>query len=149
MHFARSLKRSREPDLTPLIDIVFQLVIFFMLTTSFIAAESIELSLPSDKKNVAVSRQQQAMQVQIASTGHVTVNDKAVNKNELEDQIILWVAKNPEKKIQVLSTPGVSVQQLVTVIDMITQNGGRHVEVDKLEYGDISLGNRDVIEVEF
>lgn len=151
MQITRSLKRAKEPDLTPLIDIVFQLVIFFMLTTSFIAAQSIELSLSEGKAATVLPGEAPVMQVQIASTGHVTVDNQAVSKNELEDHIILQLAKHPNTSIKLLSTPGVSVQQLVTVMDMVTLNGGRNVAVDRLEYADESapLLQGDVLEGAF
>lgn len=134
MQIARTLKRAKEPELTPLIDIVFQLVIFFMLTTSFVAAESLVLSLPGEDAGQSAQAPAGAMQIQISSTGHVTVDAQAVNREELEDLIILKLAKQPGAAIQLFSTPGVSMQQLVTVMDLVTLNGGKNLSVERLEY---------------
>ena len=57
-----SLTRDEEPDLTPLIDCVFLLLIFFMVTTVFIHAKGLDVDLPAesqateqqDKKNVNI-----------------------------------------------------------------------------------------------
>jgi biopolymer transport protein ExbD len=135
MNITRTRKRSREPDLTPLIDIVFQLVIFFMLTTSFIATEAIVLSLSSDAPST-LSADTKTMRIQVMASGHVTIDDLAVNHNEMEDAIILNIVKHPDMQIRLISTPGVSVQQLITVMDMVYLNGGRHIEVDRLEYAE-------------
>src|SRR5262245_56968075 len=48
MNFERTTRRKPlSPNLTPLIDVLFILIIFFMLTTSFMRIESLELILPS------------------------------------------------------------------------------------------------------
>ena len=50
MDFERTSRRKLNLPLTPLIDVVFILIIFFMLTTSFMRIESLELLLPSAGK---------------------------------------------------------------------------------------------------
>lgn len=136
IEFNRNRKRVREMDLTSLIDIVFMLVIFLMLTTSFSPAESLELTLPSKAANTA--KNDNAMRIQIESSGHVTIDGVAVGRGQLEDSILLRVAKDKDVQIGIYSTPGVSVQQLVTVMDMVYASGGRHVQVDRMEYGEAS-----------
>ncbi len=136
IEFNRNTKRVREMDLTSLIDIVFMLVIFLMLTTSFSPAESLELTLPSSASKATKS--DSAMRIQIESSGHVTIDGVAVGRSQLEDSILLRVAKDKEVQIGIYSTPGVSVQQLVTVMDMVYASGGRHVQVDRMEYGEAS-----------
>ncbi len=135
LEITRSIKRKAGLDMTPLVDIVFQLVIFFMLTTSFVPAESLEIFLPSAEAKPAV--QLQDMRIQIASSGHVTIDGEAVGRQQLEDALYLRVAKNDALRIGVFSTPGVSVQQLVSVMDMVYRAGGRNVYVDRMEYGGV------------
>lgn len=133
IEFTRSRKRMHEVDMTPLIDIVFQLVIFFMLTTSFSPSKSLELTLPSEAVSQPLASD--AMRIQIESSGHVTIDGVAVGRTQMEDSILLRVAKNENVQIGIYSTPGVSVQQLVTVMDMVYASGGRNVQVDRMEYG--------------
>lgn len=133
MEFIRSMKRTPVFDMTPLVDIVFQLMIFFMLTTSFVPSRSLELLLPSSQSRAAKAKED--VRIQISSSGHVTIDGAAVGRQDLEDTIILRIAKNKEVRIGIYSTPGVSVQQLVTVMDMVYAAGGKHVQVDRMEYG--------------
>jgi len=134
IELTRSRKRMHEVDMTPLIDIVFQLVIFFMLTTSFMPSESLELTVPSQDAPKVVA--EDGLRIQIASSGHVTLDGDAVGREQLEDGILLRIAKNKDVQISIYSTPGVSVQQLVTVMDMVYASGGRNVKVDRMEYGE-------------
>lgn len=55
MRFERRLKPQTNVDLTPLIDVVLQLIIFFMITSVFKTAPGIELTLPKSATSQAVS----------------------------------------------------------------------------------------------
>lgn len=136
MDFVRNSRTKAGIDMTPLVDIVFQLMIFFMLTTSFVPSQSLELLLPS--LGGEVSKTKEDMRIQVTSSGHVTIDGVAVGRSALEDNILLRVAKNQDVRIGIYSTPGVSVQQLITVMDMVYAAGGRHVQVDRMEYGGAS-----------
>ncbi|MBI1976932.1 MAG: biopolymer transporter ExbD, partial [Candidatus Omnitrophica bacterium] len=63
MKFKRTLQYEKGLDITPLVDVVFQLLIFFMLTASFIAQPGIKINLPravtsevvQEEKNVLIT----------------------------------------------------------------------------------------------
>lgn len=129
MDIQRQPRKALHMNLTSLVDIIFMLVIFFMMTTSFTASESLELSLPS--KNATAADSKDFMRIRIMATGHVTINDTYVNATQLNDELIETIARNPDTKIAILSTPGVSVQQLVSLMDLVYLSGGRNVQVDK------------------
>ena len=133
IEFARRPRHARDPDLTPLVDIVFKLVLFFMLTSSFIASESMELNLPG-KGAPPAQTTGEVMRIQIVSSGHVMVDGTAVNREGLEQTITSRIQAAPDVKIAIFTTPGVSVQQLVSVMDMVYLLGGLNVQVDRLEY---------------
>lgn len=133
MDFERSRRKQREMDLTPLIDIVFQLVIFFMLTTTFVVSESMELSLPSvggTAQNSTVGAE--AFQIVITRGGAVAVNHQPINMDGLQNLLVDTLGNNPEQNIMILTTDGVSVQDLVRVMDMVYLTGGRNVQVDRV-----------------
>ena len=46
MNFKRQRREETRVDVTPLIDIIFQLVLFFMVSTTFITAPGIQVDLP-------------------------------------------------------------------------------------------------------
>ncbi|MBN8543544.1 MAG: biopolymer transporter ExbD [Alphaproteobacteria bacterium] len=129
MDIQRQPRKALHMNLTSLVDIIFMLVIFFMMTTSFTASESLELSLPS--KNATVASGKDVMRLRIMATGHVTINDVYVNAEQLNDELVEVIARDPDARIAILSTPGVSVQQLVSLMDLVYLSGGRNVQVDK------------------
>jgi biopolymer transport protein ExbD len=81
----RSRRRRRETvvDLTPLIDIVFQLLIFFLLTATFQDTPSFKVKLPK-AKNTDVSKEPKSVVVTLGSDGTYEVEGKTMDASELE-----------------------------------------------------------------
>jgi len=129
MDFERSKRRVLDLNLTALIDIVFHLMVFVMLTTTFVVSESMELSLPSGKSQSAGSTQ--IMRIILAPDGGMTVNNQPVNADGLNSALVAQLGDKPETKIAIFTTPAVTVQQLVSVMDMVYLAGGHNVQVDK------------------
>jgi len=85
-----SRRRRREAlvDLTPLIDIVFQLLIFFLLTATFQETPSFKVKLPK-AKNTDVTKEPKAVIVTLTSEGTYEVDGKTVDARELEMRLCL------------------------------------------------------------
>ena len=72
----RTEESNLDPDMTPMLDIVFILLIFFIVTTSFVKEEGLEINRP--KMNKPSSDNTPTIVVQISETGIVTFNGKQV-----------------------------------------------------------------------
>lgn len=132
MEFERSSRRRPMLQLTPLIDVMLILIIFFMLTTSFIRLESLELVLPSAGKP---SSKKEVAGIFIRKNGEILLGDKIVEQEELSSLLIRSLNRNPETTIVLFSAEGVSMQQLVAVIDKVTISGAKNLYVRKWEAG--------------
>ncbi len=121
----------QEINLTALIDIVFHLMVFVMLTTTFVVSESMELSLPSGHtKSAAMER---VMRIHIAADGGLWVDNQAITSDGLSSTLAERLAADPDSKIAIFTMPNVTVQQLVSVMDAVYLTGGRNVLVDKVQ----------------
>ena len=132
MEIERNRKRVEEINLTALIDIVFHLMVFVMLTTSFVVSESMELSLPSGKSR-GESTANKAMRLVLISDGAIVVDGEKMEGEGLNSALVERLGNNPETKIAIFTTESVNVQQLVKVMDMVYLAGGHNVQVDKVE----------------
>lgn len=74
-----------EINLTPLIDVVLQLVIFFMITTTFLAQTGIDIKLP--QANAKDIKQEQELAVTISKDKKIFLNEKSVSVSELPDRL--------------------------------------------------------------
>ena len=130
MEFERTLRRApRSLPLVPLIDVVFILIIFFMLTTSFMRLESLELMLPSAAaKNTS---KQEVVHLFIESGGGMILGQRHVSQEDLAESLSRMFQKDPGTRIMLLTADGVTMQQLVSVMDRIYMAGGRSLFVRK------------------
>lgn len=128
MDFDRTSRRVLNLPLTPLIDVVFILIIFFMLTTSFMRIESLELMLPSTGK---VSDKKEVTHIFIRENGDLILGQRNVEPEELSQTLVRLFSDNPSSPVMLLSAEGVTMQQLVAVMDRVTAAGGKSLFVRK------------------
>jgi biopolymer transport protein ExbD len=128
MEFERTSRRTLNLPLTPLIDVVFILIIFFMLTTSFMRIESLELMLPSTGK---VTDKKEVTHIFIRENGDLILGRRAVTPDELSDTLIRLFSHDPSSPVMLLTAEGVTMQQLVAVMDKVTVAGGKSLYVRK------------------
>lgn len=116
-------------NLTPLIDVLFILIIFFMLTTTFMRVESLELILPSAAGKAA--GKQEAVHIFLHANGDMVLGSRHINSSELEESLHRILASDDSTRIMLLTAEGVTVQQMVNVMDKVYQMGGKSLLVRK------------------
>jgi biopolymer transport protein ExbD len=130
MEFARNKRQGmRGLPLTPLIDVVFILIIFFMLTTSFMRLESLELILPS--KGGKAAEKQDVVRLSLYENGDMQLGTRKVTADELDASLKKMFDASPNTKMMVLTSEGVTMQQMVSAMDRINFAGGSSVFVRK------------------
>jgi biopolymer transport protein ExbD len=127
----RQLRKFKAIPLISLIDVVFQLLIYFMLTTSFTRSESLELSLPAPAEAAQLARQDdaQTMHIYISNTGETFLEQKSMGEQDMAQELHSELAVNPDRGILVLSAQQVPVKVLVHVMDRIYSAGGKNISV--------------------
>ena len=83
MNFRSKRRDEVDLDITPLIDVVFLLLIFFMVSTTFEHNSEINITLPSSSKEVTQAIPD-AVNVGLDAQGNVYINDKSLVNAQLE-----------------------------------------------------------------
>ncbi|MEK9649137.1 MAG: biopolymer transporter ExbD, partial [Gammaproteobacteria bacterium] len=83
MKFQRSLKEEVSVNLTPLIDVIFLLLIFFMVTTTFSRNTNILINLP-EASGEAIEQQPFEIEILIAQNGTYSVNGSQLVNSQME-----------------------------------------------------------------
>ena len=83
MKFKRQTDQDISVDLTPLIDVVFLLLIFFMVSTTFTKESHLEIDLPQSSAEPSSSPAKE-IEVIIDSKGEYSVNDRSLVNNQIE-----------------------------------------------------------------
>lgn len=131
MEIQRQVRKSKTIPLISLIDIVFQLLIYFMLTTSFTRSESLELALPPSQEAAKSVKQDdaQTIHIYVSDTGETFLERKSIGEQDMARELKAMMAVNPERGILVLSAAQVPVKVLVRVMDRIYSAGGKNLSV--------------------
>jgi biopolymer transport protein ExbD/biopolymer transport protein TolR len=86
MGFRRRIQESPQIDLTPMIDVVFLLLIFFMISTTFVERPGLSIDLPaSSAQQIKLSKKE--VQVYLAENGDIYLQDEKVSLNGLLKQL--------------------------------------------------------------
>lgn len=83
MNFRSERRDEVDLDITPLIDVVFLLLIFFMVSTTFEHNSEINITLPSSSKEVKEAKPD-AVNVGLDAQGNVYINDRSLVNAQLE-----------------------------------------------------------------
>ncbi|MGF1553317.1 MAG: ExbD/TolR family protein [Paracoccaceae bacterium] len=120
---ARKAARPRARlGLTPLIDVVFILLVFFMLASRFTDWRAIELTTAGASGTAA--SYEGAMLVRVEA-GAVLFGGRAIGLDRLEARLAERLAGVPDQRVLVQTAPGVATQRLVDVLDRLDAAGVR------------------------
>jgi len=129
MRFRRKLQLRTTLDLVPLIDVVFQLIIYFMVATTFILTPGISLLLPrsTTSEPVAMTR----LVVTILSRGEIYLNKERYDLRGLDGRLraISKVEKEKVKTIIIEGDSDVPYSLMVDVLDILRNNGFKGVNL--------------------
>ena len=95
MRFKRHIELEhglRQIDIAPLVDVIFQLLIFFMLTSSFIVPSGIRINLPKAVTSQMVKSR--TLEVMVSGENVIYVDAKVVNIQELKSILKGLIARN-------------------------------------------------------
>lgn len=123
MRFRRRLSPEARVDLVPMIDVVFQLVVFFMVTSTFLMTPGIKLVLPSSTTAEPVIMTE--MVVTIASEDEIYLNREGYSFQDLDGALDAFATEEKDRIESVIVEGDVSIsyELMIRVLDMLRKNG--------------------------
>jgi len=125
-----SLRKGGEEakvEITPLIDMVFILLIFFMVTTTFVKDFQVELERPSAASAERASTK--AIRVTVDRNGGVFVDGDPVRPWMLQSRLRQMLSYNPDGTVLVIADQQLRSGQLIEVVDQVRLAGAKDVGV--------------------
>ena len=119
-------------NITPLIDIVFLLLVFFMLATSFIQKSTIEVNL-SGEKTIEVDNKKNNVVLILNKKGLIYLNNKLINVSNIRNEISNIVKKNPKYSVLIKSHKKIPVQKVIRLIEEVRLAGTDNIKLVNLE----------------
>jgi biopolymer transport protein ExbD len=110
-----------ELNITPLLDLVFVLLVIFIITTPQLV-NNLEINLPSAKPPPADNKPKpKPGRIVVSATGQITLNDEVVTVPQLKDKLQALKADNPDLGVVLKGADEVEYQVMVSVMDTLRQ----------------------------
>lgn len=93
-------------DMTPMMDIVFQLIAFFMIVATYVTREKVEVDLPLAVNAAIAENQQGRMLISISVDGQIWAGAQPVTLDELADQVRQWRGIDDSSRIVIRADRG-------------------------------------------
>ncbi|AUM13955.1 ExbD/TolR family protein [Ketobacter alkanivorans] len=119
--------QETELDLTPMLDVVFIMLIFFIVTTSFVKESGIAVNTPEAE---TAQRQESAnILIAIHESGDIWIDGRPIDVRALKAQVARMHAENPQGTVVVQSDEKADTGVLVKVMDQIRLAGIQQIAV--------------------
>ncbi|WP_282607848.1 biopolymer transporter ExbD [Pelagibius sp. Alg239-R121] len=142
MRLARRRRLGPLISMTPLIDVMFILLVFFMVTSTFLDLDMIPLvgsSRPTADQRDAPAAKSTSMtgvgsfMVRLSADGRAYVSGRPVDPTTLQTMVSTRAAAGSSKPVLVLSSGFATTQALVSLMDLLAQAGAQDVRVVRIE----------------
>ncbi len=127
MRYRERENTNQEINISPLIDMVFILLIFFMVSATFVKDMNLEIQRP--KASSATPASSKAIRVYIDSNGDTFLDDQAVRTWAIQSRLRDMLRLSTSRSVLVVTDEKVSARKLVEVVDQCRLAGAQDVGV--------------------
>jgi len=123
---------ENEINLTPMLDVVFIMLIFFIVTASFIRETGIEAKRPDINDQPTVTDEDGAILVLISADDEIYVDNQPVDMGSVRPRIEAMSAEDPDRPMVIQTHPDSKTQTLVEILDKATDANIENVSIVEL-----------------
>tara|TARA_Y100000816_G_C26002912_1_gene524105 strand:+ start:337 stop:750 length:414 start_codon:yes stop_codon:yes gene_type:complete len=128
-------KKKKSPDIsleiTPLVDVIFLLLIFFVLSTQFIDLKTMSIDLPSIDKKTMSNLPENRVKIEISKEGEVLINNTTINEFSLKslNEELSLIPSNIKTAI-ISADSDTRYQYIVTIMESLNSNGFKNIQIN-------------------
>jgi biopolymer transport protein ExbD len=124
--FLRPKRAKLSLDMAPLIDVVFQLLVFFMLSSTFVNP-ALSLELPRASSNA--QPQQQPLVVSVDDGGAIFINQQEVAEEDFHKRLAALLADQNEKTVNFRGDRAMRYETFVRLMDLARKAGAQKFNI--------------------
>ena len=121
MKIATPTKRKATLNLTSLIDVLFILIIFFSVSSTFLEQPGIDLKLPEAESSVDTPLDK--VIIQIDKDGKLFLNDKSIEMNSLSGEVKKMLENKTDKSVTLKADSEVTHGTVISIMDLLRRDG--------------------------
>ena len=129
MEFKKRRKKDIHLDITPIVDTVFNLLIFFALSLNFTNPSTLPIKLPQISSKDVTKQPIQQITIEITEMGEVFLNQKAQTDDSLQQKLKRLKSQSPESKVILLADEKVYHGKIVKIMDLCKKAGFNKISI--------------------
>ena len=124
MRIKRTVAENMEINITPIIDMVFLLLIFFLVATKFADIErDVRIDPPSSRNARPVTAIPQELVINVTAEGRIFIAGAEQAIEDLDRLLAAAIAKNPQQSVVIRGDKQAMLQLAVNVLDLCERHG--------------------------
>lgn len=112
---SQAVEEKDEPNITPMLDVVFILLIFFIVTANFIKEPGLEINRP-DSETAEVT-ENAAILIAIGSAGEIYMDGRRIDVRQVKANVLKLLADNPQGTVVIQADETASADAIIQVMD--------------------------------
>ena len=120
---SRDVGDESKINLTPMLDVVFIMLIFFIVTATFVKEVGLDVNQPEDDKPKTVDPDKKSIVVRITNRDRVIIAQRDVDIRSVRANIERLHAENPEAPVIIQPHPEATTKTIVHIIDSAQKTG--------------------------
>jgi biopolymer transport protein ExbD len=134
MQFTKRPRPTIQAPLTSLIDIVFMLLIYFLLTTNFMVDEAIKINLP--QADASSPQMQKELVIYVDGQGQTWIGQERVQESKLFSTIKTSLAQRQRKVVIIKADRSLVLNKAVRIMDMVKAAGAEKISLATEKHGE-------------
>ncbi len=124
MHFHRITRSRSQVPIVPMIDILFILLVFFIVSTTFKKPRDVlRIELPTVREVASDKIADTRSVIAVDAAGNITLDSLAVPEGLLESYLAAYQKQNPGRKLELEADKSLPLERLLSVWDALTKAG--------------------------
>ena len=118
---SQAVEEAEEPNITPMLDVVFILLIFFIVTANFIKDPGLEINRPDSE--TAEITENAAILIAIGPAGEIYMDGRRIDVRQVKANVIRLMAENPQGGVVMQADEKATAEKIIAVMDEVREAG--------------------------
>ena len=128
MQFEGTRRSGNIPNLTPLIDIVFLLLVFFLLTAHFVKEQRIDIDLP-EASSSDMPGDEEVLEIVLTKDNSIYLQGIPVDQQDLSELLRKKLTARKNKQIRLRGDQGSDLKHIIGILEAARQAGAGGIDV--------------------
>ena len=118
---SHAVAEEEEINITPMLDVVFILLIFFIVTANFIKEPGLEVNRPDSE--TAEPTENAAILIAVGNAGEIYMDGRRIDKRQVKANVVRLLAENPQGSVVIQADEKATADTIMAVMDGAREAG--------------------------